>query len=174
MTNIVSNISSPNPALQFIDKRILSDNYRGEYSSQHNRYTMKQQVKILELLAEYSSHENLIQIRTTDLSKRSYDLPEEKEYAEFCHKVKQETGIGTQDAMRKNLFVDFHRMGLIKRYDKNKDPVEPYVRKAIKYVSLSSEGLKLIKENNFLKQYFLFSKAVDKLLGGYINLFWTS
>lgn len=51
---------------------------------------------------------------------RPHNTEEEGIYAEFCNEAKNLVEIGTQDAMRKNLFVDLHRMGLIERYDKNK------------------------------------------------------
>lgn len=84
--------------------------------------------------------------------------------------AKNKVGIGTQDAMRKNLFVDIHRMGLIERYDRYKNPIEPFSRQSVKYVSISKQGLKLVREKNVLNQYFIFSKGIDALLGGYINI----
>ncbi len=72
--------------------------------------------------------------------------------------------------MRKNLFVDIHRMGLIVRYDKNNIPIDPFSSQSIKYVSISKQGLKLIKAKNILDQYFIFSKGIDTLLGGYIDI----
>ncbi len=71
--------------------------------------------------------------------------------------------------MRKNLFVDLHRMGLIERYNKHKEPTDPFSRQNVKYVSLSNQGLKLIKAKNILDKYFIFSKGIDSLLGGYID-----
>jgi hypothetical protein len=170
MGNVVSNINSGNNALRFIDKRLLDDKYRGSWSSQHNRYTMAQIVIILKLLARYASRFKLMAIRHTDLSKRPQNTPEEKTYAIFCNEAKVKAGIGTQDAMRKNLFVDLHRMGLIERYDKNRKCVDPFSRRSIYYVSLTKQGWRLIKGKTLLDRYFIFSKAIDRLLNGYIGV----
>ena len=112
----VNNINPGNKALEFIDSRIRDEKYRGSPSSEHNRYVMTQIINILVLLDKYAPYPNLMAIRTTDISKRSENNPDEFLYAQFCNEAKQKAGIGTQDAMRKNLFVDLHRAGLIKRY----------------------------------------------------------
>ncbi len=170
MTSILSNISSGNKSLEFIDSRILDDKYRGSWSSQHNRYTMEKIVTILTLFNKYAPNKDLMIIRTADISKRPNNTAEEQTYAQFCNKAKAQAGIGTQDAMRKNLFVDLHRMGLIERYDKNKVPTDPLSKQGVKYISLTDQGLKLIEAKTLLDKFFIFSKGVDQLLGGYIDV----
>lgn len=170
MTTIVSNINSGNKSLEFIDFRLLDDKYRGSWSSQHNRYTMDKISIILSLFNKYSPNKELMIIRTADISKRPNNTEEERTYAEFCNEAKAQAGIGTQDAMRKNLFVDLHRMGLIERYDKNRVPTNPLSAQSVKYVSLTDQGLKLINAPTVLDKYFIFSKGVDLLLGGYIDV----
>jgi len=173
----VNNINPGNKALEFIDFRVQAEKYRGAYSSQHNRYVMNQVINILNLLNKYTPNQGLMTIRTTDLSKRPQNIDDEALYAKFCNEAKEETkgitskkGIGTQDAMRKNLFPDLHRMGLIIRYDEDKHPTDPFSRQNVKYVSLSSQGLKMIKAGNIKDRYFIFSKGIDNLLGGYIDI----
>src|SRR3989344_5187682 len=166
----INNINSGNKALEFIDSRIKNENYRGSPSSEHNRYVMTQIINILVLLDKYAPYPNLMAIRTTDISKRSENNPDEFLYAQFCNEAKQKAGIGTQDAMRKNLFVDLHRAGLIKRYNNRKELTDPFSGEKVKYVSISSQGLKLVKAKNILDKYFIFSKGIDKLLGGYIDI----
>lgn len=167
---ITEQISYGNKALQFIDKRIADDRYRGNKSSQHNRYTMEKIHTILTLLNDYAPAKSLMRIRDTDISKRPENTPEEYTYAEFCEQAKVKCGIGTQDAMRKNLFVDLHRMGFIERYNDDRIATDPYAGSSIKYVSLTDEGLRFVRTNNVLDRYFMFSKALDKLLGGYIGI----
>lgn len=166
----LSDISKGNEALEFIEKRLLDEKYRRSQSSQHNRYIMSQIIDILDLLNKFAPKQTLMQIRTQDTSKRPHNIPEEYIYAQFCGEVKQKAKIGTQDAMRKNLFVDIHRMGLITRYDKDKNPTDPFSSRRVKYVSLNKQGLKLISAKNILERYFIFSKAIDTLLGGYIDI----
>ena len=166
----INNINSGNKALEFIDSRTRNEKYRGSPSSEHNRYVMTQIIDILILLDKYAPNQNLMTIRTTDISKRPENYSEEFLYAQFCNEAKQKAGIGTQDAMRKNLFVDLHRMGLIERYDKKKEPTDSFSRQNVKYVSISNQGLKLIKAKTILDKYFIFSKGIDSLLGGYIDI----
>lgn len=170
MREYVSNISPGNDALEFIDKRLSDDRYRGTWSSQHNRYTMDEVRKILTLLNKCAPDMSLMRIRTTDISKRPGNLPEEATYAHFCDKAKAATGKGTQDAMRKNLFPDFHRMGLIVRYGRQKIPTNPLSSQPVKYVSLSDQGLRFIQADAIDEQFYIFSSGVDRLLGGFISV----
>lgn len=162
-------ISSSNKALIFLNQRIQDPNYRGQHSSQHNRYTFQVVKSILTLLDQFAPNQSLLRIRTTDISKRPLNLPEEKQYAAFCAAVKEKTGIGTQDAMRKNLLVDFHRMGLVNRYDKERNVVKAYQPGKKYYVALSDRGRRLIQEQNPLNQYFIFAKALSGMLGNVID-----
>jgi len=166
----VNKINPGNKALEFIDSRIRDEKYRGAPSSEHNRYVMTQIITILELLNKYAPNQSLMAIRTTDISKRPENNFEEIVYAQFCNEAKRKAGIGTQDAMRKNLFVDLHRMGLIIRYDKNKEITDPFSKQQVKFVSVSNQGLRLIEARNILDKYFIFSKGVDSLVGGYIDI----
>lgn len=169
MMNYVSSLR-PNNSLSFIDKRINDINYRGNISSEHNRYDMDEIYKTLVLLDKYAPNNELMRIRDTDLSKRPENTQEEYNYAIFCEQVAASVGKGTQDSIRKNIFVDLHRMGLINRYDTNKNIILPYERKSTKYISLTSEGLKFIKETNLLNRAFIFTRAIDTLLGGYVEI----
>lgn len=167
---MLNKINIGNKALEFIDSRISDEKYRGAPSSEHNRYVMNQIIDILTLLDKYAPSQDLMTIRTTDISKRPENNPDEFIYAQFCNEAKRKAGIGTQDAMRKNLFVDLHRMGLIERYDKKKEPTDPFSRQSVKYVSISNQGLRLIQAKTILDKYFIFSKGIDNLLGGYIDI----
>ncbi len=163
-------VSPENKALLYIAERIEDDNYRGTAPSQHNRYTLDDVFVILTLLDEYAPQRSLLPIRTTDLSKRIKVNPDEVNYTKFCEECKEKTRIGSPDPMRKNLFLDFHRMLLIERYDVNKNKIDPYKRKPVKFVSLSEFGMKFIKSNLF-DRYFIFTRCLDQLLGGQISMF---
>ncbi len=166
----VSGINPGNAALRFIDERLLDDYYRGDISSQHNRYTMQKVAAILAIFDKYAPNKGLMVVRTTDISKRPENTPEEAIYAQFCDECKLAVGIGTQDAMRKNLFVDFHRMGLIVRYGPSEIPTDPLSSQRVKYASLSAQGLRLIQAEAIDEQFYIFSRGIDRLLGGFINI----
>lgn len=169
MANYVASINPASSALRFLDSRLSFDNYRGIESSQHNRYDSDDLYHILNTLNKYTCNRGFLRIRTTDTSKRPHNLDEEVPYAQFCHEAKEITGIGTQDAMRKNLFVDWHRMGFIDRFDKHMNCIAPYQRSSISYVSLTDLGRMFIHEKNQLERQFLFSKGLDNLLSGFIE-----
>jgi len=165
----VSNIQPGNKSLEFIDHRLNYNDYRGDESSQHNRYDMDEIFNILDILNKFSPNKSLMQMRDADISKRPINTPSEIPYAKFCEEVKKKVGKGSQDSIRKNLFVDFHRMDLIERYDSYGSKLGPFTRGAKKFVSLSDDGLKFIN-SDLLNRAFLFTKAMDKLLGGYIEI----
>lgn len=169
----VSHIVPGNESLAFIDRRLRDDNYRGSWSSQHNRYTMDKVHVILSLLDKYAPDRSLMAIRNSDITKRSSNNPDEEKYARFCGEAKLKVGIGTQDAMRKNLFPDFHRMGLIVRYGRGKSPTDPLRSQPVKYVSLSEQGQRFVQTETIDEQFFIFSSGVDRLLGGFINVLLT-
>lgn len=168
-TVYVRNISPGNAALEFIDARLLDDNYRGNRSSQHNRYTMDKLVTLLRTLDKYSPNFSLMPIRTTDISKRPENTAEEITYARFCGECKEAIGIGSQDAMRKNLFVDLHRMGLIQRFGIDGTPTDPFSQQRVNYVSLTRLGVSFVEANIF-DRYYVFSRGVDRLLRGFIGI----
>lgn len=154
--------------LSFLEKRLKRVDYRGLQISQHNRYTLEIIVGMLQILYDLVGEEKM-EIRTEDLSKRPINKENEKIYAEYVNRVKKNIGIGTQDSIRKNFFVDFHRMGLIERYDKDGISQLPYSNKRykIKSVSIATDGLSLIRSKNLLEKQILFSEYVDRLFGGF-------
>lgn len=171
VSHTFTEISPDNRALRFLSGRIESPNYRGARSSQHNRYTMEEAHTILQLLDEYAPDGSLMQIRTTDLSKRPQVKPGERQYTKFCERCAEATGKGTPDAMRKNLFPDFHRMGLIIRWRDGR-PLDPYDRGPKKHVSLSEMGRRFVDADMLCRQ-FIFTKGVSRLLEGRVSVLLT-
>lgn len=170
MSDIVKHIDRNNFALKYIDQRIESDDYRGAVSSQHNRFTEEELYNTLKSLDKHAPNKSFMQIRTTDLAKRPINSSEEQKFAIFCNEVIKDTGRGTQDTIRKNWFVDFHRMGFIQRYDKNHNPTHAWKRSIPKFVSITPDGAKFIKELDPANRLFLFTKGLNKLLKNYINI----
>jgi hypothetical protein len=64
-----------NKAIEFIAERITDDNYRGDKSSQHNRYKMDDVICILTLFNKCAPCGKAMIIRTTDISKRPNNTP---------------------------------------------------------------------------------------------------
>ena len=162
-------ISPDNDALKYLYGRIGYDSYRGSRSSQHNRYEMHHAFKILSILNDFTKNKKPMKIRTTDISKRPKPNPDELDYVRFCTQCKKETGIGTQDAMRKNLFPDFHRMGLIDRINKNGVKLDPFKIGSTKSVILTKLGLKFINSTINDRQY-IYTRCIDELLEGRVGV----
>lgn len=164
----VEPIQYGNKALQFIDKRLQDNNYRGSESSEHNRYDMEEIFNTLTILNKFVPNKQLLRIRDTDLKKRPRNKPEEELYADFCIEVEKKVGKGTQDSIRKNIFVDVHRMGFIQRYKENKKEIDPYKQSHIKYISLTDKGLQFIN-SNLIDRPFIFTKGLYNLMGNLID-----
>lgn len=155
--------------LEFLADRVLDDGYRGIQISQHNRYTVDEVIVILEEFYKLVGT-NRMTIRNEDLSSRPVNTPEEATYALYTSNVVAKMGRGTQDTIRKNHFVDFHRMGFIKRYDRDGHETNPYEKKGIRYVSLTQLGIDLINnKNNTFQKNFIYTKAIDVLSHGLAN-----
>lgn len=160
-----------NDALQYLEKRVADPNYRGDVSSQHNRWTFDDLIFILGKMNKYIGNQGFLKMRTTDKSKRAQNTLDEFDYAKFCEEVIKGKGKGSQDAMRKNYFPDWHRCGWINRYDKNRNVMAPYEKGPKSYVKISEEGLKLLSDElTRVDKYFIFSKGLDKMYRGIIGI----
>ena len=160
------NIDASKSCFSFLADRIGSVNYRGVQFSQHNRYDLNIIYIMLKELYDLVGTEKMI-IRTTDLKNRPYNIPEETMYARYVDVLCRKLGRCTQDSVRKNLFVDLHRMNLIERYDANENALDPYARGTKKYVKISDLGLDLINSNHTLFERKLrYTRAIDTLTKG--------
>ena len=145
MNKILQEITKIDPSkkcINFIVERIKSNNYRGIQISQHNRYTKDDILIILHEIYNLVG-EGLMQIRTTDLSKRPQNIDGEEKYAELTNNISIKLSRCTQDSLRKNIFVDMHRMGLINRYNAKNKALSP-----------SEKGIKTWHIHAKRKKYF--------------------
>lgn len=168
----IQNINHNNKALQFLSERIKSDDYRGIHLFQHYRYDLKFIKDVLSEIFEYekTTGESLLKIRTTDSSKRPTNNSDEIHYSNVIDKIKRKTGKGTQDAIRKIVFVDCNRMGLLDRYDKNKNIIDIGTKSKTEYVSLSEKGKKFVETSDIKEEYFIFSSGIYRIVGSLINV----
>lgn len=163
----LSRIDPSKECLKFLEKRLSSDKYRGNQISQHNRYDINVVKTMLKELYNISG-DKLMQIRDTDLSKRPYNIAGEENYAIYVDKLNKNpnVGRGTQDSVRKNLFVDFNRMGFLNRYSSDKSLNIPGVKSSTKYVSLSELGKVFVETTNIFEESMLYSRGIDNLMQG--------
>ncbi|MFA7986669.1 restriction endonuclease subunit R [Helicobacter pylori] len=163
----ITQLDPSKECLKFLANRIQSIYYRGIHLSQHNRYT-KKEIKIIIQAIFDGVGEELLQIRTSDISKRPSNIEGEEVYAKVVDNINKQLERTTQDSLRKNLFVDMHRMGLIERYNKNKEPTNPYnIRSYIKYVSLTPLSIEFLNAQDLLRKNFCYTQALENLLQGF-------
>ena len=154
--------------VNFLNKRIELDCYRGLQISQHNRFDFEVMCSVLEEINKMLGGEReLLQIRTTDLSKRPFNIEGEEKYATLVINISNKIGRCTQDSLRKNLFVDMHRMGLIDRYDADKVLILPYKRSKVKYISLTPLALRLIRSDDIFEKRMIYTRAIESMMQGY-------
>lgn len=143
-------IGIPSKATDYLFHRIQKENYRGEHLSQHNRYTKNTIIIILRELDISLKNNclNMLQIRTTDISKRPMNTQDEHHYAMLTNTIAAHVKRTTQDSLRKTLFVDMARMGLINRFDANRTLNNPFKRSQTKFVNISKFGYEFLGEVN--------------------------
>ena len=101
---------------------------------------------------------------------RTYDINDYLEFKKITDKVNLSVGRTTYNSIKKNFFVDFHRMGLITRYDKNKIPSDPCKQTTIHYVSLTDKASVFLNSNNIIEKHRIFTDALDKnLFNSYLS-----
>lgn len=159
-------IDSSRECIKFLAQRVQSDNYRGLQISQHNRYTQQEILTILQEIYTLCGSE-LMQIRTSDLSKRPHNIEGEEKYAELTSKIAGKIGRCTQDSLRKNIFVDLHRMGLIRRFNDKQKPLEKFERSRVKYISLSDFGIEFLQNEDIFMRNLLYTRALENLMQGF-------
>jgi len=168
----ITNINNSNEALKFLEERIKSDDYRGLHLFQHYRYDINFIKTVLSELYKYEKEtgNKYLKIRTTDSSKRPENNADEIDYSNIISKIKSSTGKGTQDAIRKIIFVDCNRMGFLDRYDKDKNLIPPNTTaRGYALVSLSEKGKKFIEAKNIKEEYFMFSSGLYRIIGTLVN-----
>ncbi len=164
----ILNIDANNDFLKYIVNRIQKPNYRGVHISQHNRYDLGLVMTILEVIKNKVSN-NLFEIPRGDFNQRddkggNYNINDYPKFKTITDDIKKLSGRTTYNSIKKTFFVDFHRMGLIVRYDKNKIPTNPCKRTTIHYVSLTDEANKLLNSSTIIQKHRVFTDVLDKNL----------
>lgn len=164
----ILNIDTDNDFLKYIVNRLQKTDYRGVHISQHNRYDLELVMTILEVIKNKVSN-NLFEIPRGDFNQRDdkggdYNINDYLKFKTITDDINKLSGRTTYNSIKKTFFVDFHRMGLIARYDKNKIPTNPHKRTTIHYVSLTDEANRLLNSSNIIAKHRIFTDALDKNL----------
>jgi len=151
-------IQPDNQFLKYIVNRIQDVNYRGIHISQHNRYDLDRLTKILAGINEVVA-DKIFRVPTGD-NKKGEQKPDCVEYYKIVKSVKKVAGVGTINSLKKNFFVDFQKLGLLRRFDKNKNEITK--RSGIYYAQLTPLAIKLVN-SSLVQQYKIFTDALDDL-----------
>ncbi len=157
------NIQSLCPGNLFTDyivDRVVSDDYRGVQCSQHNRLTFEYFSNLI--TAIYSiANDQIFHIHIGD--DNGIKQPLAYVYYQVVDKIKETSGKGTVNSVKKNTFPDIARMGFLNRYDNNGNKIIEGISRANVYaVGLSPLGCKFAKASVFEK-IKLFTDGIDIL-----------
>ena len=146
---------------EYILNRIKKDDYRGFHLSQHNRLPFDKVLKFLTIIYEIAKDEKF-NIHIGDwkgVKQKNCDT-----YYKIVQKINDATEQCTVNSLKKNIFPDLHRMGLLERYDKNGNLVPQYVKAHIYSVKLSENAVEFINEKEIRRQYKIYIESTEKIL----------
>lgn len=157
--NKITSIKPDNSFLEYIVNRIQQDNYRGLHISQHNRYDLERLREILQGIYYIVEGKRFRIPLGDDMGVKDLDC---SEYYNIVREVKKNSGVGTINSLKKNFFVDFHRMGLLYRYDENGNSMKGDERGHLYYGQLTAAAIKLLR-GTVVESYKVFTDALDEL-----------
>jgi len=153
-------IKPENLFLKYIVERLKDDNYRGIHISQHNRYDLERLTYILNGTYEVVADKQFRVPLGDDEGVQESDCDE---YYRIVEAVNRLAGIGTINSLKKNFFVDFERMGLLHRFNKNGELIGSGKRSPVYSAQLSNAAISLIKSTSIVERHKIFTDALDKL-----------
>lgn len=159
-------IQPDNQFLNYIVGRIQDENYRGIHISEHNRFDLDRLMKILTGIYEITKN-NLFRIPLGD--DRGVQKEGCEKYYEIVKNVKQKAGVGKINSLKKNFFVDFQKMNLLDRFDRNEDILPIDKRGHVYYAKLTSRAINLITNNSIAERYKIFTDSLDDLFADEIT-----
>jgi len=173
MLDKVLEIEKGNNFIQYIIKRIKTQNYRGIHLSQHNRYDFDYVKNIISVIYNEVKNE-FFEIPRGDYSEKSgakkdYNPNDYPIFKKIVNTIKKITNKGTYNSIKKNFFVDFDRAGILERYDKNFKRINS--KRSIFYCKLTDKAIQFIQEKDILKQHRIFTDFLDNLFEGLLSDF---
>lgn len=163
LDNIIA-IKPDNLFLQYIVERIQDDDYRGIHVSQHNRYDLERLTQILSGINKIANNRQFRVPLGDDDGSKETDCGE---YYRIVDVVNSRAGIGTINSLKKNFFVDFQKMGLLDRFDKNGNIVEN--RGHVYYAKLTEKAIALVSSASIIERHKIFTDVLDKLFADEIT-----
>lgn len=162
-----------NPALEslrFLHDRVLRDDYRGLHKLQHYRWS----VEYIKIVLKHLPKDSLLLHTQGDIYE---DYRYSSDEAVFCEYLKNMNyGLSkihksvTDMAMRKIIFVNLQRMGLIDRFNKKQElcAIDKTYRN-YKYVKITQSGVEFLESKNIFEEQRHLGIALDFVFGGIVQ-----
>lgn len=150
-----------NKFLQYISQRIKRDDYRGFHLSQHNRLPFDKVLIILKTINEIAGNQKF-KIHIGDWHKQKQEGCET--YYKIVDTLNKKIGQCTVNSLKKNIFPDLQRMGLLNRYNNKNQLIDKNKKESVSKVELNWLALKFIAERKPRIQYKIYVETTEKLL----------
>ena len=149
--------------LKFLAWRVSKDDYRGTHKLQHYRWN-KEYIKIV---LKYLPKDEMLYHTQGDIKDGYIYKSDEVEFCEYLAKVNKElnatkNGNITDMGMRKIIFVNLQRMGLIDRFNKKGILCDPDKKAQYRYVQITQKGLEILNAKNIFEEIKYFGLALDR------------
>ena len=172
-TDFVTKLLGIQPALEclkFLAWRVNRDDYRGTHKLQHYRWN-KEYIKIV---LKHLPKDKKLYHTQGDITDGYIYKSDEVEFCEYLAKVNKElntteNGNITDMVMRKIIFVNLQRMGLVDRFNKNGKLCNPDKKAQYRYVQITQKGLEILNAKNIFEEIKYFGLAFDRVFGGIIQ-----
>ncbi|MCR2059992.1 hypothetical protein [Campylobacter helveticus] len=170
MTDFKSALLGINPALEclkFLYHRVLRDDYRGLHKLQHYRWS----VEYIKIVLKHLPKDKLLLHTQGDIYDDYRYSGDELEFCEYLQNVNKDLltiqKSITDMGMRKIIFVNLQRMGLIDRFNhKQKLCNIGKTYRNYRYVKITQRGLEFLESRNIFEEQRHLGIALDFVFGG--------
>ncbi|MDO4673714.1 hypothetical protein [Campylobacter sp.] len=162
-----------NPALEclkFLYHRVLRDDYRGLHKLQHYRWS----VEYIKIVLKHLPKDTLLLHTQGDVYDNYKYSSDEIEFCEYLQNVNKDLltiqKSITDMGMRKIIFVNLQRMGLIDRFNHKQEIC--YIGKTYRnyrYVKITQSGLDFLESKNIFEEQRNLGIALDFVFGGIVQ-----
>lgn len=155
--------------LEFLAWRVGLDGYRGAHYFQHYRWDLDYIKIVLKNLKKYG----MLLHTQGDIHKEYRYKSQEQKWAKFVantdRDLRQINKSITDNGMRKIIFVNLQRLGLIHRFNKRKELCPVNKKAQYLYAQISQDGINLLEAKNIFDELKILGLAIDTYCGGLVQ-----
>lgn len=152
----IKDIAPDNAFINYILKRIQSDDYRNFHVSQQNRIGRIKTARILKAIFSVTPNRHFL-IPPGDIGKDALYPKDSRDFERIVAAIKSATESGTANSVKKNLFPDMNRMGFITISEGRQ-----------RYGKITSLGTAYLEAPSDAIQQNLFASGVERMFGAYL------